>query len=76
VQESLPIENHFICKIVEQCIGCQRIIESDIIQCKAYIKPSVWWRNGKYCPLATHYIPPVEKKEEKKRAGQQKQKKH
>lgn len=64
--------------IIEKCIGCQKIIK-EIIEgeekecCKMYLYPDVKWKFSD-CPAATH----IEKKKEeaqKKRVGQQKQKK-
>jgi len=38
--------------IHEKCNGCTKIIkEGNLRRCEAYINPSTWWRNGKFCPL-------------------------
>ena len=58
-------------KIVEECIGCNRI---DNGYCSAYINPKNKWSFGKQCPLASHLITVI-KDEGKKRVGQQKQNK-
>lgn len=59
-------------KIVEKCNGCDRI---DNGYCRAYINPSVKWRSGRQCPLASHMSTLI-KEEGKHRVGQQKQKKY
>jgi len=59
--------------VVPQCVGCDRI--KDDYTCNAYIKPEAWFRNGKHCPLASHIKTPTQVIAEKKRVGQQKQKK-
>jgi len=43
--------------------------------CKAYVNPSVFWREGRYCPLASHFKPHLVTETSKQRIGQQKQKK-
>jgi hypothetical protein len=62
--------------IHEKCKGCKRINHNN--DCSSYIKPTIWWQEDhkykKYCPLATHYTTEGEKLE-KKRVGQQKQRK-
>lgn len=62
--------------IHEKCNGCERIDENG--NCLVYIKPTIWWRDDnkykEYCPLATHFIKEGIKVE-RKRVGQQKQKK-
>lgn len=71
--------------IVEQCIKgidptkpeknqCQKI-DSCGEKCTVYAKPKMMWRNGGYCPMATHSKYEEESKKEKVRVGQQKQKK-
>jgi hypothetical protein len=65
--------------IIENCIGCGRIIKNiiDGVEkecCKMYLYPDVKWKLGA-CNAATH----IERKVteiQKKRIGQQKQKKH
>lgn len=66
----------------EKCLegeGCKRI-DKNTDNCSAYINPSRWW-NGKppysgHCPLATHIEYEIKKgPSEKRRVGQQKQKK-
>lgn len=40
--------------IDENCAGCLKIVdEGDFERCAAYIKPSIWWRDGMGCPLMT-----------------------
>lgn len=58
-------------KIVEQCMGCNRV-ENDY--CKAYINPASKWMGDRECPMATH-IEHESKKDKKVRVGQQKQSK-
>lgn len=58
-------------EIVEECNGCNRI---DNGYCSAYINPSVKWKAGRQCPLASH-LTTIIKDEGKRRVGQQKQKK-
>lgn len=41
--------------------------------CSAYVKPDVFWREGKRCPLATHFTVGEPVQDDKKRVGQQKQ---
>lgn len=63
--------------IHEKCEGCNRI--NEVGDCSVYIKPNIWWQENnkykKYCPLATHYDSSGDYIPEKKRVGQQKQKK-
>lgn len=47
----------------------------EIRRCTTYVNPSMWWREGKRCPMADHYQIQKKDKTEKVRAGQQKQKK-
>jgi hypothetical protein len=76
--ESIAIDiPRFPQMIVAQCVGCNRVKGEDIIECVPYYRPAYWWNHGRCCPLATHYIASVEKKENgKTRVGQQKQRKH
>lgn len=70
----------------ELCLGCNRIVQDDLNRnhCSVYADPSIHWRNTgvetkipilySSCPLASH----IERKlteTEKRRVGQQKQKK-
>jgi len=59
--------------IVEQCKGCDRIENG---YCKVYTSPKVKWASNRICPMASHVEIEIKKQEGKKRAGQQKQKKH
>jgi len=43
-------------------------------RCKAYVSPKYWWARGR-CPLATHFRSAEMEADNKKRVGQQKQKK-
>lgn len=55
----------------------EEVIENgiEVCRCTTYVNPSIWWRNGKSCPMADHYQIQKKATEEKVRAGQQKQKK-
>ena len=45
--------------IVEQCNGCERIIEVNALQyCKTYASPASKWRLG-ICNFATHVKPEI-----------------
>lgn len=45
--------------IVEQCNGCDRIIEVNALQyCKTYASPAAKWRLG-ICNFATHVKPEI-----------------
>lgn len=44
-------------------------------KCTAYTNPEYWWKNGRYCPLASHYKPESNSEKIVTRVGQQKQKK-
>lgn len=64
--------------IVEKCFGCNRTKTeefegSEVIVCSVYPNPANMWRI-RDCLMATH-IKREAKKEDKKRVGQQKQKK-
>jgi len=60
--------------------GCDRI-DKKTGNCAAYINPAGWWDGAPpykgHCPLATHieYASEEKKAAEKRRVGQQKQKK-
>jgi hypothetical protein len=56
----------------ESCIGCKKVSVDQF--CIVYIKPSIWWDKRGGCPLATHAGVKLIT-DEKKRVGQQKQKK-
>ena len=60
-------------KVHDKCIGCKKV-DSDQF-CMVYIKPSIWWDKRGGCPVATHASKAIEAAAEKKRIGQQKQKK-
>lgn len=61
-------------KVHENCRGCKRVDNND--ECVAYIKPSIWWRHDRICPLASHHsLASDDGKQGKTRVGQQKQKK-
>jgi hypothetical protein len=46
--------------IVEQCEGCDRVIEEDgVKRCQTYLNPAAKWRNG-ICNFATHRQPEIE----------------
>lgn len=60
-----------ICEpVVEQCEGCSKVENG---YCKIYIRPSVKWRFGRTCSSATHIKTEAEIQREKRRVGQQKQ---
>ena len=45
--------------IVEQCEGCDRVIEEDgAKRCQTYLNPAAKWRNG-ICNFATHRKPEI-----------------
>ena len=50
---------------------CDRATEDGV--CNTYINPSMWWRKGWSCPMASHYKPFLLPEKKKKRVGQQKQ---
>lgn len=57
---------------------CEKIIddkELGCLRCAAYIDPSYWWDHKGKCPLASHVTELSAKEKERKRVGQQKQKK-
>ena len=61
--------------VVEQCNGCERVLSADdSALCSAFAFPDTKWRLGP-CSMATH-IKSESANAEKKRVGQQKQKKH
>jgi hypothetical protein len=60
-------------KVDEKCYGCDKVTKDET--CEAYINPSIWWREGWNCPLATHVKKSITEEEVRKRVGQQKQKK-
>lgn len=60
-------------KVIDKCEGCARINERTNF-CTTYVNPEKKWRLGN-CPLATHVVVRVEENQEKRRVGQQKQKK-
>jgi len=71
---ALPVETVDVSRIVgPDCIGCGRI--NNDYTCNTYPFPAAWFRNGKRCPLASHIKTPEQVVAEKKRVGQQKQKK-
>jgi len=40
---------------VTECEGCEKIEILDGAKfCRAYVKPRMWWRFGRICPLASH----------------------
>ena len=47
---------------------------NELCRCTAYVSPDYWWNRGR-CPLATHFRSADGHMEDKKRVGQQKQKK-
>jgi len=60
--------------VVEQCLGCDRIVkEADVQHCAAFAFPDAKWRLGT-CSMATHIKADTGKSAEKVRVGQQKQK--
>lgn len=67
--------------VVKQCLGCKKIIidndleREDKRRCVVYINPKNRWKTG-ICPVFTEKEIITEKTQGKKRAGQQKQKKH
>jgi len=61
-------------EIHAKCAGCNKVHE-DGKHCIAYIKPAIFWRYDKVCPLANHIKLDEKKPQEKVRVGQQKQKK-
>lgn len=66
---------HEKCKEGEGCERQNRTTDN----CLAYINPSRWWDGvppySGHCPLATHISLAVEEKINRRRVGQQKQKK-
>ena len=75
--------------IVEQCVGCAKAVavvmkpralgaseaaEGSPLVCSVGITPTTRWRIGG-CPYSTHLVKEAAKTSEKKRVGQQKQKK-
>lgn len=61
-------------KVHENCIGCKHVTGQE--ECDAYIKPSIFWRHGRTCTLASHHtLTSDTEKKGKTRVGQQKQKK-
>lgn len=57
----------------EKCVSCERWIES-VEQCFIWYNPETQWRLYGHCSHATHVVK-EEKDKDKKRVGQQKQKK-
>ena len=47
----------------------------DACRCSAYAFPSSWWRDGRSCPLASHFKLDAKDTSGKVRVGQQKQRK-
>jgi hypothetical protein len=79
-----PVDKSNRAKLVEECFK-GRLLESPSKEkcekmeptedfCTVYPFPAQMWRNGGYCPMATHSKVFTESKE-KIRVGQQKQKK-
>ncbi|MDL2226032.1 PxxKW family cysteine-rich protein [Deltaproteobacteria bacterium OttesenSCG-928-M10] len=61
--------------VVEQCDGCDRVLsENGGKLCSAFAFPDTKWRLGP-CSMATHVKTEAASAAEKKRVGQQKQKK-
>lgn len=56
-----------------ECVGCERV--SNDYTCNTYPFPVAWFRHGRHCPMASHIKSPDQVAAEKKRVGQQKQKK-
>lgn len=56
------------------CVGCERV--NNDYTCSTYHSPNAWFRHGKHCPMASHIKTPEQVAAEKKRVGQQKQKKN
>lgn len=52
---------------------CSKVTDNGY--CKAYAFPEIKWKLGR-CPLSSNYDPELTPIKEKKRAGQQKQKKY
>lgn len=73
----MKISNEERGSLHENCKGCDRTEKVDgKTACAAYIKPEVWWRNGKHCPLHSSFRPIEEGGQKAKvRVGQQKQNK-
>lgn len=45
--------------IVEECEGCDRIVETDGVRhCRTYVNPEAKWKNG-ICNFATHKKPEI-----------------
>ena len=57
----------------EKCVGCKKVAADQT--CITYINPSMWWDKRGGCPVATHTGKKISFEDEKKRVGQQKQKK-
>jgi hypothetical protein len=70
----LPLPGWDVDRIVgPECVGCERV--KNDYTCNTYQFPSAWFRHGKHCPMASHIKSPEQVAAEKKRVGQQKQKK-
>ena len=53
------IANGVFTAIVEQCNGCDRIVEVNALQyCKTYASPAAKWKLG-ICNFATHVKPEI-----------------
>ena len=53
------ISSGLFSQIVEQCDGCERIVEVNAVQyCKTYASPTAKWRLG-ICNFATHVKPEI-----------------
>jgi hypothetical protein len=80
-----PVSKSERSKLVEECFKgrilespsqtrCEKMEKTEDF-CTVYPFPAMMWRNGGYCPMATHSQVLAETKAEKVRVGQQKQKK-
>jgi hypothetical protein len=70
--------------IIDRCVGCDFVLEEREGHqiCRGYLLPKAKWRPSPgalegHCPMATHVeLKSKDGQTEKKRVGQQKQKKH
>ncbi len=61
--------------VIDRCKEGQGCAKIENGYCRAYIRPESKWRLSKVCPAATHIKSEAEKLREKRRIGQQKQRK-
>jgi len=57
--EALKYSTGVFQPVIEQCEGCERIVEEDASRyCKTYLNPAAKWRLG-MCNFATHAKPEI-----------------